>query len=72
MVLDSEFEYVTEGEEIERKEKLKSKWARLEAVVGSKARIKDVAKDIVQHFTQRLETNGRKRNDCMYESTNMC
>ena len=32
--IDPEFEEVTEGEEVERKEKLKSKWAQLEAVVG--------------------------------------
>src|SRR5207253_10527993 len=32
--IDPEFEEATEGEEVERKEKLKSKWAQLEAVVG--------------------------------------
>ena len=32
--IDPEFEEVTEGEEVERKEKLKTKWAQLEAVVG--------------------------------------
>lgn len=53
--IDEEFEEVTEGEEVERKEKLKTKWARLEAVVGSSKRIKQVAKDIVQHFENRLE-----------------
>ncbi len=54
--IDSEFEEVTEGEEIERKEKLKSRWAQLEAVVGSERRLKLVAQDIVDHFEQRLET----------------
>ena len=43
-----------EGEEVERKEKLKSKWAQLEAVVGSEGRIKLVAKDFVKHFEDRL------------------
>ncbi len=38
--IDPEFEEVTEGEEVERKEKLKSKWAQLEAVVGAENRIK--------------------------------
>ncbi len=33
--IDPEFEEATEGEEVERKEKLKSKWAQLEAIVGS-------------------------------------
>ena len=32
--IDSDFEQVTEGEEIEGKEYLKSKWSRLEKVVG--------------------------------------
>ncbi len=32
--IDPEFEEATEGEEVERKEKLKSRWAQLEAVVG--------------------------------------
>ena len=33
--IDPEFEEATEGEEVERKEKLKTKWAQLEAVVGT-------------------------------------
>jgi len=37
--IDPEFEDVTEGEEVEKKEKLKSKWVRLEAIVGSEKRI---------------------------------
>jgi type I restriction enzyme R subunit len=35
--IDPDFEEVTEGEEDERKEGLKSKWAQLAAVVGSGA-----------------------------------
>jgi type I restriction enzyme R subunit len=52
--IDPKFEEVTEGEEIERKEKLKSKWAQLEAVVGSESRIKLIARDLVEHFENRL------------------
>lgn len=48
--IDTDFEYVTEGEEIEHKERLKSKWSRLEKVVGSERRIKKIAEDIVEHF----------------------
>jgi len=33
--IDPDFEDATEGEEVERKEKLKTKWAQLEAVVGA-------------------------------------
>ena len=51
--IDQEFEEVTEGEEISAKEKLKSKWARVEAVVGSENRIKTIAKDMVEHWGSR-------------------
>ncbi len=53
--LDEEFEEVTEGQELEIKEKAKSKWARLEALVGSPRRLALVAQDIVNHFEKRLE-----------------
>lgn len=52
--IDSEFEDATEGEEVDRKEKLKSKWAQLEAVVGSDNRVALVARDLVDHFETRL------------------
>ena len=35
--IDPDFEEVTEGEEVERKERLKSKWAQFEAIVGAVA-----------------------------------
>lgn len=54
-IIDKEFEYVTEGEELAKKEKLKSKWARLEKIVGSPDRIKRVAGDIVEHYSKRQE-----------------
>jgi type I restriction enzyme R subunit len=64
--IDPEFEEVTEGEEVEKKEKLKSKWARLEAIVGSEKRIKLIAKDIVDHFESRLEVlDGKAMIVCM-------
>ena len=52
--IDPKFEEVTEGEEVERREKLKSKWAQLEAVVGSENRIRKIAYDLVDHFEKRL------------------
>jgi type I restriction enzyme, R subunit len=52
--IDPEFEEATEGEEVERKERLKSKWAQLEAVVGSENRIRLIARDLVEHFENRL------------------
>jgi type I restriction enzyme, R subunit len=64
--IDPEFEEVTEGEEVERKEKLKSKWAQLEAIVGSEKRLKLIARDIVDHFERRLEAmNGKAMVVCM-------
>ena len=64
--IDPGFEEATEGEEVERKEKLKTKWAQLEAVVGSENRLKLVAQDIVDHFEQRLEAlEGKAMVVCM-------
>ncbi|MBW1823580.1 MAG: type I restriction endonuclease subunit R [Deltaproteobacteria bacterium] len=64
--IDPEFEEVTEGEESTRKEKLKSRWARLEAIVGAKKRIKQIAKDIVNHFEERLKIiDGKAMIVCM-------
>lgn len=64
--IDPDFEEATEGEEIERKEKLKSKWAQLEAVVGSENRIKLIAHDLVDHFEERLATmDGKAMIVCM-------
>ena len=53
--IDPDFEEATEGEEVVRKEKLKTKWAQLEAVVGAEPRLALVAKDIVAHFENRTE-----------------
>jgi type I restriction enzyme R subunit len=64
--IDPDFEEVTEGEETELKEKLKSKWAQLEAVVGTDKRLKLVAGDIVQHFENRLAAmEGKAMIVCM-------
>ncbi|HSP55690.1 MAG TPA: type I restriction endonuclease subunit R, partial [Dehalococcoidia bacterium] len=65
-LIDPNFEEVTEGEEIERKEKLKSKWGQLEAVVGADKRLKLVAQDLVDHFERRLEAiDGKAMVVCM-------
>ncbi|TCO77510.1 type I restriction enzyme R subunit [Plasticicumulans lactativorans] len=64
--IDPDFEEATEGEEIERKEKLKTRWAQLEAVVGADKRLALVARDIVEHFEQRLEAmDGKAMVVCM-------
>ena len=53
--LDDDFEEVTEGEEEATKGKLKSRWAKLEAMVGTEERLGLVAKDIIDHFERRTE-----------------
>jgi len=64
--IDPEFEEVTESEEESVREKLKSKWARLEAMVGTEKRINLVSRDIVNHFEQRLEImDGKGMIVCM-------
>jgi type I restriction enzyme R subunit len=64
--IDPEFEEVTEGEEVDRKEKLKSRWAQLEALVGSEKRLKLVAEDLVHHFEDRQAVmDGKAMVVCM-------
>ena len=64
--IDPEFEEATEGEEISHKEKLKTKWAQLEAVVGTDERLGQIAEDIVSHFENRLEAmDGKAMIVCM-------
>ena len=58
--LDAEFEEITEGEEETKKEKLKSKWAALEALVGNPKRIALIAADLVAHFERRTEAMAGK------------
>lgn len=53
--IDEDFEEVTEQEEEDKRERLRSKWARLEAVVGAESRVKEIAADLVEHFEGRLE-----------------
>ena len=64
--IDPGFVEATEGEEVDRKEKLKTKWAQLEAVVGAAKRLKLVAGDLGAHFDQRLEAmDGKAMVVCM-------
>ncbi len=51
--LDAEVEEVTERAEIQERERSKSRWARLEAIVGAKKRLAQVAADIVAHWEKR-------------------
>ena len=51
--IEDEIEDLTEDEVQEEQEKLKRKWASVEAIVGSTKRLEMVAADIVQHFEDR-------------------
>ncbi len=64
--LDAEFEEITEGEELTKKEKLKTKWAALEALVGDPKRLALIAADMVTHFEKRVEAmDGKAMIVCM-------
>lgn len=64
--LDEEFDEITENEEVASREKLKTKWAALEALVGAPERLKLLASDLVQHFEARQEVmQGKGMVVCM-------
>ena len=65
--LDAEFEEITEAEEEERnKQHLRSKWASMEALVGTPKRIELIARDLVEHFERRQEAmTGKAMIVCM-------
>jgi type I restriction enzyme R subunit len=64
--IDAQFEEVTEGQEIEQKEKLKTKWAALEALVGAEKRIRLIVTDLINHFEERLKVmDGKAMIVCM-------
>ncbi|MDE2956641.1 MAG: type I restriction endonuclease subunit R [Bacteroidota bacterium] len=64
--IDHDFEELTEAEEISRRDKVRTKWARLEAIVGAEKRVELVASDIVEHFARRLEAiKGKAMVVCM-------
>ena len=58
--LDDAFAAATSGTEDEARERLKSRWAQVEAIVGSERRINELAADIVQHWEARREAMAGK------------
>ncbi|MBS1541870.1 MAG: type I restriction endonuclease subunit R [Bacteroidetes bacterium] len=52
-LIDEFDQELEQDEEITEKQKAKSKWTKLEAIVGNHDRIKNLAKDIVTHFEKR-------------------
>ncbi|AKB48563.1 Type I restriction-modification system, restriction subunit R [Methanosarcina sp. Kolksee] len=64
--LDSDFSKITGDWDSYEAEKLKSRWSRLEVVVGSKDNLRKLAADIVFHFEKRLEAmDGKGMIVCM-------
>ncbi|MEX2633655.1 MAG: type I restriction endonuclease subunit R, partial [Balneolales bacterium] len=49
--IDSELD----GEDLTVTQKAKAKWTQLEALIGSENRVKNIARDLVNHFEQRQE-----------------
>jgi len=54
--IDAEVGELVEDEELSDAEKFKSKWSALEKLVGAKPRIEQVARDLVEHFEDRVAT----------------
>ena len=54
--LDRGFDEVTEDQEVFARDRIQKKWRRLEEIVGLPARIRVVARDIVEHYERRTET----------------
>lgn len=64
--IDEEVEELTEDEEEIVQAQLKAHWAALEKLVGAEPRIKQVAKDFIQHFETRLDVmDGKALFVCM-------
>ena len=64
--IDAEVEALTEDDAQAEQERLKAKWAQVEALVGSKKRLALVAKDLVEHFEARLAAlDGKGMVVCM-------
>ncbi len=59
-LIDEEVAAASAGQDEDSTERAKSKWARVEAIVGSEERIKELAADIVEHWeTRKGVINGK-------------
>jgi type I restriction enzyme R subunit len=64
--IDDQFEELTEDEEEPTREKLKTTWAKLEALVGTPKRLGLVAADVLDHWDRRVEIlDGKAMIVCM-------
>jgi type I restriction enzyme R subunit len=64
--IDAEIEELTEDEATTEQERIKRKWATVEALVGSEKRLNMVAADLVRHFEDRVAAmDGKAMVVCM-------
>jgi type I restriction enzyme, R subunit len=64
--IDDEVEAMVEDESLTEAEKLKAKWTNVEALVGSQKRLREVARDLVDHLEARIEAlDGKALAVCM-------
>ena len=64
--IDAEIEAIADEEDVGEKEKQKGRWSRVEALVGADNRLKMIAKDIVEHFENRVDAmDGKAMIVCM-------
>ncbi|MCA3644032.1 MAG: type I restriction endonuclease subunit R, partial [Methylobacterium sp.] len=64
--IDAEIEELTEDEAVTEQEKIKRRWATVEALVGSEKRLTMVAADLVRHFEDRVAAmDGKAMVVCM-------
>jgi len=64
--IDAEIAELTEDEAVTEQEKIKRKWATIEALVGSRKRLAMVAADLVRHFEDRVAAmDGKAMVVCM-------
>ena len=58
--LIKEFDDQYSEDDLNQNQKERAKWAKVEGLIGSKDRIKAIAKDIVEHFEQRQKANANQ------------
>ncbi|MFO1127830.1 MAG: type I restriction endonuclease subunit R [Rhodospirillales bacterium] len=64
--IDAEVAELTEDDALDEQEKLKRKWASVEALVGAEKRLALVAEDLVRHFEDRIAAlDGKAMVVCM-------
>jgi type I restriction enzyme R subunit len=64
--IDAEIDELTEDEALTEQERIKRKWATVEALVGSDKRLAMVAADLVRHFEDRFAAlDGKAMVVCM-------